>query len=184
MLSGVCCKRGDWTTRINLKDAYFSTSPASEVPEVQMHGLLENYPKSMLDPRQVLGFTIDSVKKEFSLPAEKVRTIVAEVIKSHTVSARSLAQLIRKMTAAVHPAPLHYRGLHVASRKKGYDQPPSSFVLSRSAVLKHVASRKKGYDGQVTMSSIACKDRAENLSAWNGRAIQDCRTNLVIETGA
>ena len=103
-------------------------------------GFLVNYPKSMLDPSQImvfLGFTINSIRKELSLPTEKVGKIVAEVkvmLDCHTVSARSLAQLIGKMTAAllaVHPAPLHYRSLQH---------------------LKHVALRRKGYDGQVTIS--------------------------------
>ena len=138
-------------------------------------GFLVNYPKSMLDPSQImvfLGFTINSIRKELSLPTEKVGKIVAEVkvmLDCHTVSARSLAQLIGKMTAAllaVHPAPLHYRSLQH---------------------LKHVALRRKGYDGQVTISPEARRDLqwwAENLSTWNGRAIRDPNPNMVIETDA
>ena len=83
-------------------------------------GIFINYPKSLLEPTQnlvFLGFTINSVEKELSLPAEKLEKIVVEaktMLKCHTVSARSLAQLIGRMTAAilaVYPAPLHYRGL-------------------------------------------------------------------------
>ena len=94
-------------------------------------GYLINYPKSVLEPTQnlvFLGFTINSVEKELSLPAEKLEKIVMEaktMLKCRTVSARSLAQLIGRMTAAilaVHPAPLHYRGLqhlkHLALRRK------------------------------------------------------------------
>ena len=108
-------------------------------------GFLINYPKSVLGPTQTLvfrGFIINSVEKELSLPAEKLEKIVVEaktMLKCHTVSARSLAQLIGRITAAilaVHPAPLHYRGLQH---------------------LKHLALRRKGYDGQVTLSLGARK---------------------------
>ena len=54
-------------------------------------GFLINYPKSVLEPTQTLGFTINSV----GLPAEKLEKIVVEaktMLKCHTVSARSLAQ--------------------------------------------------------------------------------------------
>ena len=56
-------------------------------------GFLINYPKSVLEPTQTLvflGFTINSVEKELSLPAEKLEKIVAEartMLKGHTVSA-------------------------------------------------------------------------------------------------
>ena len=123
-------------------------------------GFLINYPKSVLKTTQTLvflGFTINSVEKELSLPAEKLEKIVVEAktrLKCHTVSARSLAQLIGRMTAAilaVHPAPLHYRGLQH---------------------LKHLALRRKGYNGQMTLSLGACKDLhwwVENLATWNGK---------------
>ena len=136
-------------------------------------GFLINYPKSVLGPTQnlvFLGFTMNSVEKELSLPAEKLEKIVVEaktMLKCHTVSARSLAQLIGRMTAAilaVHPASLHYQGLQH---------------------LKHLALRRKGYDGQVTLSLGARKDLhwwVENLATWNGRVVQEVTTDVVIET--
>ena len=136
-------------------------------------GIFINYPKSLLEPTQnlvFLGFTINSVEKELSLPAEKLEKIVVEaktMLKCHTVSAQSLAQLIGRMTAAilaVHPAPLQYQGLQH---------------------LEHLALRRKGYNGQVTLSLGARKDLhwwVENLATWNGRVVQEVTTDVVIET--
>ena len=138
-------------------------------------GIFINYPKSLLEPTQnlvFLGFTINSVEKELSLPAEKLEKIVVEaktMLKCHTVSARSLAQLIGRMTAAilaVHPAPLQYQGLQH---------------------LEHLALRRKGYNGQVTLSLGARKDLhwwVKNLATWNGRVVQEVTTDVVIETDA
>ena len=138
-------------------------------------GFLVNYPKSVLEPTQkliYLGFIIDSITKELSLPQEKMDIIVKEakdILELQKVSARSLAQLIGKMSAAllaIQPAPLHYRSLQN---------------------LKHIALRKKGYDGQICLSSAARKDLEwwiHNLSEWNGRAIQAPDPTLVIETDA
>ena len=91
------------------------------------------------------------------------------ILELQRISARSLAQLIGKMSAAllaIQPAPLHYRSLQN---------------------LKHIALRKKGYDGQIGLSLSARKDLEwwiHNLSEWNGRAIQAPDPTLVIETDA
>ena len=77
------------------------------------------------------------MEKELSIPAKKLKKTVVEtktMLKCHTVSARSLAELIRRVTAAilaVHPAPLQYR------------------VLQHH---KHLALRRKDYNGQVALS--------------------------------
>lgn len=148
---------------------------ATTVLLLEALGFLVNYPKSALEPAQkliFLGFTIDSVMKELSLPQEKMEVIVKEaksILELQKISARSLAQLIGKMSAAllaIQPAPLHYRSLQN---------------------LKHIALKKKGYDGKIRLSLSARKDLewwVHNLSEWNGRAIQAPDPTLVIETDA
>ena len=89
------------------------------------------------------------------------------ILELQRISARSLAQLIEKMSAAllaIQPAPLHYRSLQN---------------------LKHIALRKKGYNEQIGLCLSACKDLEwwiHNLSEWNGRTIQAPDPTLVIET--
>ena len=80
-------------------------------------GFLVNYLKSVLEPTQkliFLGFIIDSIMKELSLPQEKmdiIDKVARDILELQKVSARSLAQLIGKMSAAllaIQPAPLRY----------------------------------------------------------------------------
>ena len=89
-------------------------------------GFLVNYSKSHLQPSQrieYLGFMINSLTGELSLPKEKVVQIRSEAIRlmdQDLVSARELTQLIGKMLAAilaVYPAPLHYRNLQALKHK-------------------------------------------------------------------
>ena len=92
-----------------------------------------------VSPRKLifLGFTIDSVMKELSLPQEEMERIVKEakaILDVQRISARSLAQLFVKMSAAllaIHLAPLHYRSLQN---------------------LKHLVLTKKGYVGKIGLS--------------------------------
>ena len=138
-------------------------------------GFLVNYPKSSLIPDQeitFLGFVINSRDKTLSLPREKVAALKQQakaMSKKKLVSARTLAQLIGKMSAAliaVRPAPLHYCSLQH---------------------LKHKALRKRGYDTIIPISSKAHQDLhwwSQNLSIWNGRLAKDPDLNLIIETDA
>ena len=70
---------------------------ATTVSLLEALGFLMNYPKSALEPAQkliFLGFTIDSVMKELSLPQEKMEVIVKEakaILELQKISARSLA---------------------------------------------------------------------------------------------
>ena len=138
-------------------------------------GFLVNYPKSQLEPSQTtvyLGFVIDSVKKELQLPNEKVdkiRTDATRLLRQSLVSARELAQLIGRMSAAilaVYPAPLHYRSLQV---------------------LKHKALAVAGYDGRIKVSPDAKEDLlwwANNLRQWNGHTMSRISAQVVMETDA
>lgn len=138
-------------------------------------GFQVNQAKSQLEPLQVLeflGFVIDSIKRELSLPKEKVNQIKKEALKllnQDRVSARTLARLLGKMSAAilaVYPAPLHYRSLQN---------------------LKHRAMRAAGYDGSLRISSEARQDLlwwSENLEQWNGRRTVQTEPEVSIETDA
>lgn len=138
-------------------------------------GFLVNYSKSHLQPSQrieYLGFMINSLTGELSLPKEKVVQIRSEAIRlmdQDLVSARELAQLIGKMSAAilaVYPAPLHYRSLQA---------------------LKHKALAATGYDGAIRVSPEAKEDLlwwANNLRQWNGRTMTRASPQLSIETDA
>ena len=109
-------------------------------------GFLINYPKSHLEPSQLLeylGFLVDTVKKELKLPKEKIERIKKEatsLLNQEAVSARILARVMGRMTAAVmavYPAPHHYRALQR---------------------LKHKALHAAGYDGTIRVSPEARQD--------------------------
>ena len=109
-------------------------------------GFLVNYPQ--VSPRTSSEADLPGLHNRFSNegaepPAGKMEVIVKEakaILELQKISARSLAQLIRKMSAAllaIQPAPLHYRNLQN---------------------LKHIALKKKGYDGKIGLSLSARKD--------------------------
>ena len=138
-------------------------------------GFLVNYPKSHLTPSQemeYLGFLIDSTQKELRLPKAKldqIRTEASQILTSKETSARHLAQLIGKMSAAIlaiYPAPLHYRSLQA---------------------LKHKALARCGYDGHITLSEEAKVDLrwwTNNLTQWNGQTMSQLPPQCTIETDA
>ena len=138
-------------------------------------GFLVNYQKSCLRPVQkleFLGFIVDSIKRELSLPKEKVKDIrgeAARLLRQDKISARALAKLLGKMSAAVlavFPAPLHYRSLQN---------------------LKHKALKAVGYEATIAMSQEARWDLAwwaRSLEQWNGRKMRAMEPQIVIETDA
>jgi len=137
-------------------------------------GFLVNYPKSHLTPSQeveYLGFLIDSSQRELRLLKTKLNQIkpeAAQILISDRTSARLLAQLIGKMSAAilaVYPAPLHYRSLQS---------------------LKHKTLTNSGYDGQVILSEEAKEDLRwwiHNLDHWNGEIMSQPPPQCIMETG-
>ena len=87
---------------------------------LQCLGFTINWEKSVTDPRQVmeyLGFLINSVEMTMALPEKKMKDLqdqCRQLLRSSKASARQLAALIGKMTAAVRailPAPLQFRHL-------------------------------------------------------------------------
>ena len=89
---------------------------------LQCLGFTINTEKTVRQPTQTiefLGFTVNTMSMELSLPTEKLRKIRAESRKlmgEGLVSAHTLSRLIGKMNAAnqvIPPAPLFYRSLQV-----------------------------------------------------------------------
>jgi len=119
-----------------------------------MLGFVVNYQKSQL------GFHINSITLNISLPLDKVKSIRKEcqkVLENPDITIRELARFLRKLSAsiqAVFPAPLHYR--HIEAVKK------------RSLALHG------GYESQVCWTAEALEELKwwrDHLSARNGRAI-------------
>ena len=141
-----------------------------------MLGFVVNYQKSQLNPTQsieFLGFRINSVTLNISLPLDKVKSIRKEcqkVLENPAITIRELARLLGKRSAsiqAVFPAPLHYR--HIQAVKK------------RSLTLHG------GYESQVCWTEEALEELKwwkDHLTAWNGRAILGTPPQLTIETDA
>ena len=148
---------------------------AITVSVLEALGYLINYTKSSLSPQQeitFLGFIIQSVPLELKLPPDKLGTIRKEanqMMKQDLVSARSLAQLIGKMSAAllaVRPAPLHYRSLQA---------------------LKNRAIKRRSYKAMIRLSVEVREDLTwwlKSLSEWNGRKVCDPSPTMTIETDA
>ena len=89
-------------------------------------GFVINKPKSILEPTQsieFLGFSVNSVQQELSLPAGKVKKIRAEtrhLLEGNQITARKLSQLLGRLqaaTRAVPLAPLFYRKLQWALQR-------------------------------------------------------------------
>ena len=138
-------------------------------------GFLINYPKSHLTPARkidFLGFQVDSSTMALSLPESKITHIQQEtrrLLRLEIVSARQLARLIGKLSAAiqaVQPAPLHYRSLQR---------------------LKHRALAQGGYDRQIQLTIEAKADLQwwlDNLHRWNRREVRPSSPSIEIETDA
>ena len=127
-------------------------------------GFVINQPKSILEPTQsveYLGFSVNSVQQDLSLPAGKVKKIRAEtwhLLEGNQTTARRLSQLLGRLqaaTRAVPLAPLFYRKLQRA--------------LQRTLELSD-----QDYSAQLILSSGEQEELQwwlDHLSAWNGRTI-------------
>ena len=111
---------------------------------------------------------------EVHLPEQKLQKIRAEarfMTRSTTVSVRTVARLIGKMSAASHavpPAPLFYRHLQML-------------------VSSTVNSSSQGY-GETVRLTQDCLEELEwwnhQLSQWNGKSVLTCGVDLIIEADA
>ena len=123
-----------------------------------------NQPKSILEPTQsieFLGFSVNSVQQELSLPAGKVKKIRAKtrhLLEGNQTTARKLSQLLGRLQAAtrvVPLAPLFYRKL-------------------QRALQRTLEQSDQDYSAQLILSSGEQEELQwwlDHLSAWNGRTI-------------
>ena len=75
---------------------------------LQCLGFTINKEKTILEPSDFLGFTVNTIAMELSLPPEKLKKIRAEsrkLLEAGQVSARALSRLIGKMSAANQVSP-------------------------------------------------------------------------------
>ena len=139
-------------------------------------GFVINLKKSVLSPVQkieFLGMTVDSLTLCLALPRDKVRGIRREcesLIANPTTTVRQLAHLLGRLSSSIQtvfPAPLYYRYLQQA---------------------KIQALRSGGhYESQVVLNQEAIEELqwwAENLMAWNGRALAQEDHSIIIESDA
>ena len=144
---------------------------------LQCLGFIINTGKSILKPTQsleFLGFTVDTVTMELSLPPAKIKKIRAEsrkLLEAEQVSARALSRLIGKMSAAhqvIPPAPLFYRHLQMdltsALRATGQDY-ESTLTLSPNS-----REELMWWDSQMVK--------------WNGKTVISGEPDLTIESDA
>ena len=89
-------------------------------------GFVISKPKCVLDPMQIiefLGFSVNSVQQELSLPAGKVKKIRAEarhLLEGSPATVRKLSQFLGRLqaaTRAVPLAPLFYQKLQQALQR-------------------------------------------------------------------
>ena len=144
---------------------------------LQCLGFIINTGKSILKPTQsleFLGFTVNTVTMELSLPPAKIKKIRAEsrkLLEAEQLSARALSRLIGKMSAAhqvIPPAPLFYRHLQMdlasALRATGQD-----------------------YESTLTLSSNSREELMwwdSQMIKWNGKTVISAEPDLTIESDA
>ena len=123
---------------------------------------------------EFLGFTVDTRRKELSLPAEKLKKIRAESRKqmgAEQVTGRTLSRLIGKMNAAnqvIPPAPLFYRSLQ----------------MELSAALREA---DQDYETTIMLLEDSKKELVwwdTEMVKWNGRTILAQEPHMVIESDA
>ena len=136
-----------------------------------------NTEKSILEPTHSLefvGFTVNTVMMELSLPAVKLKKILAEsqkLLEAGKVSACILLRLIGKMNAAdqvIPPAPLFYRNLQ----------------MDLTAALR---ASDQDYESSLTLSLDSKGELAwwdTRMSKWNGKSILMTEPELVMKSDA
>lgn len=139
-------------------------------------GFTVNYLKSVLVPSQqmeFLGSLVNSLDLSLSLPRDKIRKIQSkcqDLLNTPVTTVRELSKFLGLLSSsiqAVFPAPLHYRYLQQA----------------KNSVLRF----RKSYEAVVHLDSECLQEVQwwkDNLVAWNGKALFQQSTDLVIETDA
>ena len=140
-------------------------------------GFIINKDKSILQSAQsveFLGFIVNTVMMELSLPEKKVKKIWAEsmkLVKVRQVSAHALSRLTGKINAAnqvIPPAPLFYRNLQ----------------MDLTVALR---ASNQDYESSPTLS-IDCNVELlwwdTRMSKWNGKSILTIEPEMVAESNA
>jgi hypothetical protein len=139
---------------------------------LQKLGFVINWEKSYLNPSQsmeYLGFVVESLNSQLSLPLGKVDQIKAEcqrLLNLGIVTVREMAQLLGRLNAArmaVHPGPLFYRQLQ---------------MLKTRGLL-----RGKSYEAQIHLdleSRSELRWWRDHLNNWNGKTFLSPSPDLVI----
>ena len=139
-------------------------------------GFTVNYLNSVLVPSQkmeFLGSLVNSFDLSLSIPRDRIRKIQSksqDLLNTPVTTVRELSKFLGLLSSsiqAVLPAPLHYRYLQQA----------------KNSVIRF----RKSYEGVVHLDS-ECHQGVQwwkyNLVAWNGKALFQQSTYLVIETDA
>ena len=139
-------------------------------------GFTVNYLNSVLVPSQkmeFLGSLVNSFDLSLSIPRDRIRKIQSksqDLLNTPVTTVRELSKFLGLLSSsiqAVLPAPLHYRYLQQA----------------KNSVIRF----RKSYEGVVHLDSECHQDVQwwkYNLVAWNGKALFQQSTYLVIETDA
>ena len=144
---------------------------------LQCLGFTINTKKSVLDPTQsleFLGFLVNSLTMELSLPTGKLKKIRAEsrkLLGAEQITNRALSRLIGKMSAAnqvIPPSPLFYRHLQMD-------------------LTESLRVSDQNYETTLTLSHESKEELTwwdTQMSKWNGRHILAKEPDLVIESDA
>ena len=126
------------------------------------------------DNTTTIGFMVDSIKMELSLPAQKMKNIRAEsrqLLGAEHVTCRALSRLIGKMNATnqvIPPAPLFYRSLQIdlaSALREGNQDYETTLALSPDSKEELI-----WWDTQ--------------MINWNGKALLTMEPDLIIESDA
>jgi hypothetical protein len=144
---------------------------------LQCLGFIINTEKTILNRTQnihFLGFIVDSVTMELSLPAQKIKKIRAEarkLLEADQTTARTLSRVIGKMNVTnqvIPPAPLFYRSLQMdltTALRRANQNCETSLILSLES-----REELRWWDNQ--------------MINWNERTVLMREPNLVIESDA
>ena len=137
-------------------------------------GFTVNYLKSVLVPCQLmefLGSLVNSLNLSLSLPRDKIRIIQSkcqDLLNTPVTTVRELSKFLGLLSSSIQtvfPAPLHYRYLQQAKIS--------------------VPRFCKSYEAAVHLDLESLQEVQwwkDNLVAWNGKALFQQSTDLVIET--
>ena len=133
--------------------------------------------KCQLEPMQTiefLGFSVNSLTQELSLPSgkvKKIRTDTRALLEGRQASIRKLSQLLDKLQAAARAIPLA----------------PLFFHKLQRALRRGLDLSGQNYSSQLTLSAEEQEELQwwlDHLTAWNGKTLVTEKPSIVIESDA